>query len=229
VAGTNQADPSAWRLFPDSDALAAALAEQVGQALSQGVAERGQFHLVLPGGSSPRGLLLELRRRRLPWQAMHLYLTDERCLPPGHAERNDLMLDELLLPHVELSSANVHRIPAELGPERGAQEFAELLRHTPPFDLVILGMGEDGHTASLFPGSAALEDESPAVAVLHAPKPPVERVSMGLQRLLSARERWVIAMGAGKRAVLQRIQAGETFPITLARPDGWYLDGDAAP
>jgi 6-phosphogluconolactonase len=229
VAGTSQPEVSPWRLFPDGDALAAAAAEQVGRALSEAVAERGRFHLVLPGGSSPRGLLLELRDRRLPWQVMHLYLTDERCLPPGHADRNDLIFDELLLPFVPLPAANLHRIPAELGPEKGAREFAELLRHVPPFDLVILGMGEDGHTASLFPGSAALDDESPAIAVFDAPKPPAERVSLGLQRLLDARERMAIAMGAGKRAVLQRIQEGEEFPVTRARPDAWFLDGAAAP
>jgi 6-phosphogluconolactonase len=229
VAGTNQPETSPWRLFPDGDALAAAAAEQVVRTLSEAVAERGRFHLVLPGGSSPRGLLVELRDRRLPWQALDLYLTDERCLPQGHAQRNDLMFDELLLPYVPLPAANLHRIPAELGPEPGAREFAELLRHTPTFDLVILGVGEDGHTASLFPGSVALDDESPAVAVCDAPKPPGSRVSMGLQRLLDSRERMVIAMGAGKRAVLERIQEGEEFPVTRARPDAWYLDGAAAP
>jgi 6-phosphogluconolactonase len=216
-------------VFPDGDTLAAALVGHIERSLYAAVSARGEFHLVLPGGGSPRGLLSLLRDRHLPWRFVHLYLTDERCLPPGDGKRNDFMIEQLLLPYVRLPYANVHRIPAELGPEAGAQAFAELLRNTPPFDLVILGMGEDGHTASLFPGSAVLDDEGAAVAVRHAPKPPVERVSLGLQRLLSARERLVIAMGVGKRPVLQRIQAGEVFPVTRAEPDVWYLDRDAAP
>jgi 6-phosphogluconolactonase len=216
-------------VFADGDALAAAVAERVEGALIRAVDERGRFHLVVPGGSSPRKLFLELRERRLPWPYIHLYLTDERCLPAGHAQRNDHMMDELLLPYVALPSANLHRIPAELGPEAGARRFAQLLGDAPPFDLVILGLGEDGHTASLFPGSLCLDDESPAVAVFDAPKPPSQRVSMGLRRILSARERIVMAVGAGKRPVLQRIREGEEFPVTRAGPDAWYLDAEAAP
>lgn len=229
MAGTDRPDASRWRVFADGDALAAALAEHVEGALTRAVGERGRFHLVVPGGTSPRKLFLELRERPLPWQAMHLYLTDERCLPAGHAQRNDHMMDELLLPYVALPPANLHRIPAELGPEAGARRFAELLGDAPPFDLVILGLGEDGHTASLFPGGPCLHDEGSAVAVFDAPKPPPQRVSMGLSRFLSARERIVIAAGRGKRAVLQRILEGDEFPITSARPDAWYLDAEAAP
>ncbi len=229
MAGTNPLDQGRWLVFPDTDALAEAVADHVGRACSQAVQGRGEFHLVVPGGTTPRKLLLKLRQRDLPWRDIHLYLTDERCLPPGHAGRNDHMIDELLLPDTDLPSGNLHRIPAELGPETGAQQFAQQLRDTPPFDLVILGMGEDGHTASLFSTVAPRDDGGPVVAVFDAPKPPPERVSLGLSRLLAARERIVIAAGAGKRDILQRIQEGEDFPITRARPDTWYLDTDAAP
>ncbi len=216
-------------MFPDTDTLALALAEHIEQAVTNAVRERGEAHLVLPGGSSPRPLLMKLRELHLPWRRMHLYLTDERCLPPGHADRNDRMLDELLLPYVDLPSANLHRIPAELGAEAGAQGFAHLLQEVPRFDLVILGLGQDGHTASLFPGRAELLDDSPVVAVFDSPKPPAERVSMGVGRLLSARERIVLAAGAGKRVVLRRIQQGDSYPVTSLRPDAWYLDAEASP
>ncbi len=156
-------------MLPDAEALAAALAEHIEQAVTDAVRERGEAHLVLPGGSSPRLLLMKLRELLLPWQSMHLYLTDERCLPPGHADRNDRMLDELLLPYVDLPPANLHRIPAELGAEAGAQGYAHLLYEVPRFDLVILGMGPDGHTASLFSGRAEFLEDSPVVAVLIPP------------------------------------------------------------
>jgi 6-phosphogluconolactonase len=165
---------------------------------------------------------------QLPWGSIHIYLTDERCLPMGHEQRNDFMLDELLLPNVELPDSNIHRFPAELGAEAGAKQFAQMLSDVPRFDLVVLGIGEDGHTASLFPNSLQLEDQSPAVAVFDAPKPPPERISMGVTRLLSARERIVIATGEGKRETIQLIQQGIEFPITLIKPSTWYLDIAAA-
>jgi 6-phosphogluconolactonase len=146
----------------------------------------------------------------------------------GHEQRNDYMLDELLLPNVALPDSNIHRFPAELGAEAGAKKFAQMLSDVPRFDLVVLGIGEDGHTASLFPASLQLEDESPAVAVHDAPKPPPERISMGLTRLLSARERIVIATGEGKRDILKLIREGKKFPITRTNPSVWYLDSAAA-
>ncbi len=228
MTGTNPPDRDRWRVFPDTDALADAVAGRVERALEQAIRERGEFHLVLPGGTTPRKLLLKLRERPLPWRDIHLYLTDERCLPPGHEGRNDHMLDELLPPNTDLPMGNLHRIPAELGPAVGALHFEELLRNTPPFDLVILGMGEDGHTASLFSTVAVRDEDSPVLAVFDSPKPPTERVSLGLSRLLSARERIVMAAGAGKREILRRIQAGEEFPVTRARPGDWYLDVEAA-
>ncbi len=228
MAGTNLYAEADWLVFADGEELADALANHVEQALKQAVQERGVFHLVLPGGTSPRKLLLRLRERQLPWQDVHLYLTDERCLPVGHAQRNDQMLDELLLPHVALPDSNVHRIPGELGPTVGARHFAQILHNVPQFDLVILGMGEDGHTASLFPATPQLDDSAPSIAVFNAPKPPPERISMGLTRLLSARERIVIATGDGKREIIQRIREGIEFPITLAKPSAWYLDSLAA-
>jgi 6-phosphogluconolactonase len=190
--------------------------------------ERGEFHLVLPGGTSPRKLLLKLRTHQLPWSSIHIYLTDERCLPIGNEQRNDYMLDELLLPFVDIPESNIHRFSAELGAEAGAKKFVQMLGDAPRFDLVVLGIGEDGHTASLFPASTQLDDNLPAIAVFDAPKPPPERISMGLTRLLSARERIVIATGEGKRDILKLIREGKKFPITRTNPSVWYLDSAAA-
>lgn len=228
MVGTNLNAKSDWLVFADGEELADAVASHVKQALKQAVQERGEFHLVLPGGTSPRKLLLRLREIEFPWQAIHIYLTDERCLPVGHEQRNDQMLDELLLPYVLLPDSNLHRIPGELGPEVGARQLVHTLSDVPQFDLVILGMGEDGHTASLFPASPQLNATAPAVAVFDAPKPPYERISMGMTRLLGARERIVIATGEGKHQIIQCIREGMDFPITRAKPSAWYLDSAAA-
>jgi 6-phosphogluconolactonase len=228
VVGTNLHAETDWLVFADGEALADAVAEHIQQALNKAVNARGEFHLVLPGGTSPHKLLLRLREHKLPWKAIHLYLTDERCLPSGHKQRNDHMLDKLLLPYITLPDSNVHRIPAELGPEKGAHKYVQMLRDAPWFDLVILGLGEDGHTASLFPTSQQLDEVTPAVAVFNAPKPPPARVSLGLPRILSARERIVMATGEGKRGIIELIREGKEFPITHAKPSVWYLDKAAA-
>lgn len=227
MVGTNQNAKADWLVFADGESLADAVTDHIERALQKAVDEHGEFHLVLPGGTSPRKLLLRLRERQLPWENIHIYLTDERCLPAGHEQRNDFMLDELLLPHVVIPESNLHRIPGELGPEVGTKQFLQVLCDAPQFDLVILGMGEDGHTASLFPASPQQDELSPAVAVYDAPKPPSERISMGMTRLLSARERIVIATGEGKQKIIQSIRDGEEFPITQTKPSAWYLDQNA--
>ena len=169
-----------------------------------------------------------MRGYDLPWQSLHLYPSDERCVPVGDPERNDRLIDELLVDQLTLPPANLHRIPAELGPEMGATQFSRLLRKTPPFDVVFLSAGPDGHTASLFPGHSVLADERSVVPVWGAPKPPPQRVSIGYSRLLAARQRIVMVTGSEKRELAEQVQRGVDLPVTRVQPTGWYLDGEAA-
>lgn len=214
-----------WQVYDSEALLVSAVTDLIEARLRQAISEKAQFHLVFPGGRSIVPVLQALSNRTLTWQGVHLYLTDERCVSRGDTERNDRLVDEFLLSSIPADPPVLHRIPAELGPDKGAEEFARQLGATPAFDLVLLGLGEDGHTASLFPDS--LDDEpTEVVAVHHSPKPPAGRVSLGYARLVSARERVVLAMGETKRAVIRRIRAGELFPVVKARPDRWFITAD---
>jgi len=208
--------------FADAEALARAVADEVAVAAKAAMAERGAFHLVLAGGSTPKRCYALMRDMELPWQAMHIWFGDERCLPVGDAERNDTMAEQTLLMHVPLQDAHVHRIAAELGPDAGAASYAKELVHAPKMDLVLLGMGEDGHTASLFPGNPALKDVRMAVPVFDSPKPPPERISLGLGLLNDAHRRIVMVAGEGKRAAWESIQNGKILPAAMLAQPEWY-------
>ncbi len=211
-------------VFPDAAALAAEVARQVIVECEQAIAERGVFHWVLAGGNTPKRCYELLRDAELDWSRIQVWFGDERCLPTGDAERNDVMADAALLSYVSVPAAQIHRIPAELGPEDAAGAYAELLADAPAMDLILLGMGEDGHTASLFPDNPALDDERLAVPVFNAPKPPPERVSMGYTVLNQAGKCIVMAAGEGKRDALQLIQHGESLPVAQLEACEWYVD-----
>jgi 6-phosphogluconolactonase len=130
------------------------------------IAKRGRFRLVLAGGTTPTAAYRLLRDRDADWAAWHLYHGDERCLAVGDPERNSLVADEAWLHHVPVPRTQVHPIPAELGAEPAAEAYAAVVAEALPFDLVLLGIGEDGHTASLFPGrSIVLIDREAAEAL----------------------------------------------------------------
>lgn len=216
------------RIFANAEKAAVAAAAQVVRHAQLAISDRGNFHLALAGGDTFGRCYRLLRHASIAWDKVHVYFGDERCLPAGHVERNDHMAREALLAHVAIPKMQIHCIPAELGPEAAASAYAELLAGAPPLDLVLLGLGEDGHTASLFPENPALEDMRLAVPVWHAPKPPPERVSMGYAALNAARARLIMATGSGKAEAVRRIRAGAPLPAAgLHHPD-WFLDKAAA-
>ena len=213
-----------YKVYSNPEAVAQAVTDYLYQQIKTCVAEKGQCHVVLPGGTTPARCLELLAVKPLPWKNIHWYPGDERCYPVGHAERNDTMItDKLFSQHGE-ASKNFHPIAAELGPEQGAEEYAALLDAAGSMDIVVLGMGEDGHTASLFPGNAALDNERSAVPVYDAPKPPGERISLGLNTLRNAGECIVIATGENKREALAKLKQGEMFPVGMVEPDTWFVD-----
>lgn len=217
-----------FRVCRDTGQLADLLANELADMIRIAIAGNGTCHMVFPGGRSPRSVLERLAKVDLPWAGLHLYPSDERCLPVGDAERNDRLIDELLITQVPLPVKNLHRIPAELGPEEGAAQYCRLLNKTPPFDIVLLGVGPDGHTASLFPGHPALADGRAAVPVWNAPKLPPERVTIGLGRLLAARQRIVVATGSEKCDMIRQVKRGVDLPVARVKPTKWYLDAAAA-
>jgi 6-phosphogluconolactonase len=222
-----------WHVFSDAAALTTAVLSHVIEAARAAIAERGVFHMVLSGGSTPRALYAALADTDSAWADWRLYFTDERCLPPGDPDRNDTMARAVWLDRVPIGDEQVHEIPAELGPEKGAAAYAEILHGVGQFDVVLLGLGEDGHTASLFPGHALGDatDAPGALGVTNAPKYPPERVSMSANRLSHSRAAFVIVSGEGKRDAVRRFYQGAAVPIAAVRPDSGvdvFLDAAAA-
>jgi 6-phosphogluconolactonase len=215
------------KIFKNAEQVAQAVADRLFRDITSCVERKGKCHVVLPGGTTPARCLELLAEKPLPWKKIHWYPGDERCYPIGHAERNDTMILDKLLLHHEDGIKNFHPIHAELGPEEGAKAYAILLDATGRMDIVVLGMGEDGHTASLFPGNVALENQKSAVPVYDAPKPPSERISIGIETLKNAGECIVIATGASKREALIKLEEGETLPVGMVEPYVWFLDEDA--
>ncbi len=191
------------------------------QAALQAIAARGVFHLVLAGGTTPRAVYQALRNTPAEWAKWQIWFGDERCLPPDHPERNSHMAREAWLDHVALPAANIHVIPAESGAAAGAAAYALELEGVGDFDLVLLGLGEDGHTASLFPGQDWGETgAAAALAVFDAPKAPPQRISLSAQRLSAARQVIFLVTGQSKRDAVGRWRCGAVIPAAAICPLG---------
>ncbi|MDQ6965596.1 MAG: 6-phosphogluconolactonase [Mariprofundaceae bacterium] len=216
------------QVFADAKVLARAAAEWTAQACREAIAARGVCHLVLAGGSSPKLCYEALCELDMDWSRVHIWFGDERCVPMGHTDRNDRMADEALLSHVSIPASQIHRMQAELGPVEGAARYADALVSVGPMDVLHLGMGEDGHTCSLFPGKDSLTDDRLAFGVTDSPKPPPERVTLGYPVLNKARASLILAAGKGKQEALARIKGGENLPVARVKGAIWFIDIDAA-
>ncbi|MDQ6636865.1 MAG: 6-phosphogluconolactonase [Candidatus Dormibacteraeota bacterium] len=203
----------------DAEAVARAGARLVAAAI-----QGGARTLVLAGGSTPARCYQILAEAPVSWGRVTILFGDERCVPPEHPESNYLMARRSLLDRVQ--PATVHRMAAELGAEEAAAAYAQVVGGLAPLDLVLLGMGPDGHTASLFPGSPALQSEASVVAVHGAPKPPPDRVSLGLETLRGAGRTVFLITGGDKSEALARAERGEV-PAGLI-PSAEYLVDRAA-
>ena len=197
-------------------------ADFIAEKISACIEKKDICHIVLPGGNTPAECLRFLLNKKLPWEKINWYPGDERCCPSGHAERNDVMLQKNLWSHI--NNPNIHLIPAELGAEAGAEIYRKTISPVVSFDIAFLGMGEDGHTASLFPGNIALEDTRSVVPVYNSLKVPAERISLGINTLRKADCRVVLASGTGKAGVIKRIKNGEMLPINRIGNINWFVD-----
>jgi 6-phosphogluconolactonase len=215
-----------WFVYQTFDAASQAAADFLADRIATSVQQQGVCHVILPGGDTPVRCLGYLAEKTLPWDKVHWYPGDERCLPRGDARRNDVMLEKNFW--CRLSTANVHAMPAELGAARAAEVYREVISAIECFDIAFLGMGEDGHTASLFPHNTALNDPQAVVPVYNAPKSPAERVSLSISTLRRTRCRMVLTAGEAKAAVLVRIKQGEALPVNSVGDIHWYLDAAAA-
>lgn len=212
------------RVYLTPPALAEGAAEELAGLAAKAIAQRGKFRLALSGGSTPRLLYERLAQapylEQIDWAKVEIFFGDERCVPPDHPDSNFRMANESLLRRVSIPQEQIHRIKGEIEPVLAAREYEAELKAAfgstqPAFDLLLLGLGEDGHTASLFPGSTALSHKKHWVTAVehHRPPPPlVTRISLTLPALNAAREVWFLVSGAGKANILRRVlePEGET-------------------
>ena len=230
----------------DIQSDAQAVARHVAEWLTERAdAAPGRFAVCLSGGSTPRTLYGLLAAPpfvdRLPWDRMHIFFGDERFVPPDHPDSNYRMARDAMLAHVPLIPAQIHPFPTDGTPEDAAIRYADTLKRfygadsfdpsRPLFDVNFLGLGEDGHTASLFPGVSALnEHEAWTAAVIGAKPEP--RLTLTYPALNSSRTVAFLVAGAGKREILARALAGDTaLPAVAVKPVGeliWFTDTAAA-
>jgi len=216
----------------DPAELAERAAAFVAEKSREAVRERKRFDVALAGGTTPRTMHEKLSTRDdVAWRSVHVWFGDERAVPIDHDDSNYRMVKESLLDRTPIPSANVHRMEAdEADLETAAAEYAgELPEH---LDLIILGMGEDGHTLSLFPGAAAIQEKIKRVVQVTGPKPPQKRLTVTPLVVAAARSKLVLAAGANKAEMLARVLVGPpnplALPVQLARDGVWIIDEAAA-
>jgi len=208
---------SHWHCLDDAGQVAAAVQQRILDAADTAIKNHGKFKLVLAGGSTPEKIYQLLAEAKADWANWVIYHGDERCLPVDHKDRNSLMAEQALCSKVAIPKNQIFNIPAELGPEQGAKQYQQTVAQALPFDMVLLGMGEDGHTASLFPGHVHDQDEL-THAVYNSPKPPPERVSISAKALSDTAELLFIITGAGKQDAVKAWRAGEALPVATLTP-----------
>ena len=234
------------RTYADAEAVSRAAADEFVRRATEAVAERGRVAVALSGGSTPQGLYRLLAeppyRGRVDWGRVEIFWGDERCVPPDHHDSNYRMAKEAMLSKLPIPPGHVHRIEAER-PDRdaAARDYQAVIARVfgvdpagppPAFDLILLGMGPDGHTASLFPGTAALDEKTRWVVVNHVPKFAADRLTMTLPILNRAREVLFLVDGGDKAERLAEVLEGmpdpRRLPAQAVRPtDGrllWYVD-----
>ncbi|MDQ7004022.1 MAG: 6-phosphogluconolactonase [Ghiorsea sp.] len=210
--------------FATAKEAAQFVAGEVIQACTKAIATDGVFHWVLAGGSTPELCYRLLRDADMDWAKVHVWFGDERALESGHPDRNETMARHALLDHVAIPQENIHSVDFTNGTQAAAESYAKEIATIKTFDLVMLGMGEDGHTASLFPNHDTLNSNSLAVAEFDSPKPPSERVSLSFKALNNHKQCFILATGASKKGVLQDISKGADLPITFIENATWVVD-----
>jgi 6-phosphogluconolactonase len=235
------------RVLPDGREAARAAARELVGAHADAIGDRGNFRVALSGGSTPRALYETLSRppfrEQIDWGRARIFFVDERCVPPDHERSNYRLAKKHLLDPLRVPRANVFRMRGEEEPRLAARAYEELLENefgradrTPRFDFVLLGLGPDGHTASLFPGTRALDEKRRWVIANWIPKLREWRLTLTLPVLNASRRVVFLVIGVEKRAsvssVLRRKRGSKNLPASLVRPTRgslvWIVDEAAA-
>jgi 6-phosphogluconolactonase len=200
-------------VLPDSDALADRAADVFLELANKTLNTSDPFTVAISGGSTPQKMYERLVNAELDWERIHFYWADERCVPPDHPESNYRLANDSFLERIEIPASNIHRVKGELPAKKAALDYENQLREffpgpIPGFDLILLGLGTDGHTASLFPGSPALEEEKRwVIDVKHDTPPPplVDRVTLTLPVIKAAKRIIFLVTGIEKAGILARV------------------------
>jgi 6-phosphogluconolactonase len=243
-AAVTDAPDECVRVFQDLEALSRAAAELFIIHAKQCVAAEGRFTVALSGGSTPRRLYMLLgsspHRENVEWKRTHIFWADERCVPGDHPESNFKLAVDAFLSSAAVPKENIHRIKGEEDPGRAARNYEKEIssffgQAFPVFDLIILGAGEDGHTASLFPGSASLHERTRLALPVYLDPPKLDRVTLTLPVLNHAVEVLFLASGRAKAEVVHAIVENGNpmrYPAGLVRPVRgsitWFIDRQAA-
>jgi 6-phosphogluconolactonase len=233
------------KTLPDSQSLARAAAYHFVECAQQAINEHGSFAVALAGGSTPQAAYETLATvefaSTILWEKVHVFWGDERCVAPNHENSNYRMAFEVLLRHSPIPVKQIYRMEGELDPKEAAQNYEVRLRaffgqKVPRFDLILLGLGPDGHTASLFPGSKASEEKKHWVAANYVRRLSAWRLTMTAPLINQAANVTFLVSGEAKAEILRRVLAGryspEDLPAQMIRPDRgqlrWLVDAGAA-
>jgi 6-phosphogluconolactonase len=228
-----------YQVSPTPAAVAQAAAKLFTDAAVKAASTRGFARIAISGGTTPKAMFALLAAEpfasQVPWSKLDLYWVDERSVPPDHPDSNYRMTSEALLSKVPLPADHVHRMEGELDPEVAAARYESLIRNTfklegaetPTFDLILLGMGDDGHTASLFPHTEALNDLTHIVIANHVPQKDTWRITLTWPVINQGREVAFLIEGAAKAQVLHDVLLGpyqpDTYPSQIIRPASGQL------
>lgn len=235
-------------IFPNLNTASRVMAEEIVDLINSVISKKGRFMLALSGGNTPRilyGLLGSEFSNKIPWKNVHLFWGDERYVPKNHAQSNFAMAYDSFISRVNIPQGNVHRIPVEnSSPEKSAELYELLLKKMfdysaeksdyQSFDLILLGMGEDGHTASLFPANPVLFEKHRLVCAVNAPPEmkPIHRITITLSIIDRANCVFFLITGAKKERILKLIfekpeKAKKMYPAAMVNPKGkivWFID-----
>lgn len=222
--------------------VATAAAQLFTQSAIDAINARGRARIAISGGTTPKAMFTLLADpaqpfvTQIPWQKLDLYWVDERCVPPDHPDSNYRMTSEALLSKVPLAPERIHRMEGELDPTVAAARYESAIRNsfrlegaeTPTFDLILLGMGDDGHTASLFPHTEAINDLTDIVTANHVPQKDTWRITLTWPVINQGREVAFLIEGAAKAQVLHDVLLGpyqpDTYPSQIIRPANGRLN-----
>ena len=219
-----------WLVFDNEIALSEALAQDILSIAKKSIFKRGYFSLVLTGGKSVLTLYKILSKSNANWNKWHIYISDERCVPIGHKDRGDQVINEIWLDNCTIPKKNIHFIKTEVGLIEAQKEYEKVLKKINKFDVVLLSIGKDGHISSLFPGHVYPENRD-VIIERNSPKLPMERISMSYNRLNKANNIFKIIIGELKQPLVKKLLENKVFPAdaVVGKREKIFIHNNAIP